>query len=282
MIPGNPSTSTTVPAALPDSPQLSSRFVVNQARQERINTQEAKGKKRAERRARGIASRNTTVQHFEPYSRGVQFFIKFFLGGPKNPQDYPDPPSEEEKRAQYWIEKRSQQILKQLETLRQTLSSKPVAEQDYFVARAESEIRKRIKLPPFIQAKKVGELRASHPISLQVKADVERELALGGICRMTFEWSIQGQEESTWNYAVVDIMARKSVEWLRLWMKLTDEQAAEAPAIVKRWLQGKCREITQFKNSDAGAYKAAKQSTLVKQQFTRWRKKVRGFFLDVN
>ncbi|KNZ61639.1 hypothetical protein VP01_1375g3 [Puccinia sorghi] len=63
-------------------------------------------------------------------------------------------------------------------------------------------------------------------------------------------------------------------------MKLTDEQAAEAPAIVKRWLQGKCREITQYKNSDARAYKTAKQSTLVKQQFTRWRKKELAHGLD--
>ena len=242
-----------------------------------MNAQESREKKRAQRRARGIATRNTTVQHFEPYSRGVQFFIKFFLGGPNKPQDYPDPPSAQEKTAQYWIERRSQMILKQMDTLRQTLSSKPVAEQDYFVARAESEIRKRIQLPPFTPAKKVGQLRGSHPISMQVKADVEKELAVAGICRMTFDWSIQGQEESAWNYAVVDIMARKSVEWLRLWMKLTDEQAAEAPAIVKRWLQGKCREITQYKNSDARAYETAKQSTLVQQQFTRWRKKVSGF-----
>jgi len=242
-----------------------------------MNAQESREKKRAQRRARGIATRNTTVQHFEPYSRGVQFFIKFFLGGPNKPQHYPDPPSAQEKTAQYWIERRSQMSLKQMDTLRQTLSSKPVAEQDYFIARAESEIQKRIQLPPFTPAKIVGQLRGSHPISMQVKADVEKELAVAGICRMTFDWSIQGQEESAWNYAVVDIMARKSVEWLRLWMKLTDEQAAEAPAIVKRWLQGKCREITQYKNSDARAYETAKQSTLVQQKFTRWRKKVSGF-----
>ena len=123
-----------------------------------MNAQESREKKRAQCRARGIATRNTTVQHFEPYSRGVQFFIKFFLGGPNKPQDYPDPPSAQEKTAQYWIERRSQMILKQMDTLRQTLSSKPVAEQDYFVARAESEIRKRIQLPPFTPAKKVGQL----------------------------------------------------------------------------------------------------------------------------
>ena len=58
---------------------------------------------------------------------------------------------------------------------------------------------------------------------------------------------------------------------------VVDETNQRAPAIVKRWLQGKCREITQYKNSDARAYETAKQSMLVQQQFTRWRKKVSGF-----
>ena len=75
---------------------------------------------------------------------------------------------------------------------------------------------------------------------------MERELALAGISQMTFDWTADALGESSWNVAVVEVMARKSVDWLWLSMPIKNEEAMQAPAIVQRWLEGKCQEITQF------------------------------------
>jgi hypothetical protein len=93
------------PVPLPDEPRLSPSFIVNQARVGRAHVQEAREKKKAEKRIRGIASQNVTVEHHHPFSRGVQYFIKFFYGGPNKPHEYPLPPSNAEKESQYWVEK---------------------------------------------------------------------------------------------------------------------------------------------------------------------------------
>ncbi|EFP93677.2 uncharacterized protein PGTG_19338 [Puccinia graminis f. sp. tritici CRL 75-36-700-3] len=262
------------PPKVPKEPQLTAKFVARQAQVDKAGEEEAAAKKRVERRVRGMAQRNTTVSHFEPYSRGVQSFLKHFLGGPEKPHDYPPPPSEEEKEAQYWIEKRTEFILKQLDVIRHSLCDKPPAEQDYFVSRAESEIRKSIKAPPFTPAPKKGETRGSRTISSQTKGSVERELAAAGISRMTFDWTAAPADSSAWNVAVVDVMGKKSVEWLRLSMKITDEEAIQAPAIILRWLNGKCREIREFGNVEVGAYDASKKAKLAKAQYARWRKKI--------
>ena len=70
---------------------------MNQARVGRAHVQEAHKKKKAEQQIRGIASQNFTVEHHHPFSRGVQCFLKFFLGGPNKPHKYPSPPSNTEK-----------------------------------------------------------------------------------------------------------------------------------------------------------------------------------------
>ena len=107
--------------------------------------------------------------------------------------------------------------------------------------------------------------------------DVERELALAGISRMTFDWKADALAQSAWNVAVVEVMARKSVDWLRLSMPITNELAVQAPAIVQRWLEGKCREMTQYYDTDATRYDSQHKSKLIKAQFARWRKKVSFF-----
>ncbi|KAA1118601.1 hypothetical protein PGTUg99_015339 [Puccinia graminis f. sp. tritici] len=172
------------PPKVPKEPQLTAKFVARQAQVDKAGEEEAAAKKRVERRVRGMAQRNTT------------------------PHDYPPPPSEEEKEAQYWIEKRTEFILKQLDVIWHSLRDKPLAEQDYFVSRAESEIRKSIKPPPFTPAPKKGETRGSRPISSQTKGSVERELAAAGISRMTFDWTAAPADSSAWNMAVVDVMGK--------------------------------------------------------------------------
>jgi hypothetical protein len=103
---------------------------------------------------------------------------------------------------------------------------------------------------------------------------VERELAQAGILRMTYEWMLGPAEDLSWNSAVVEVMARKSVEWIQLAMRINDNMASQAPTIVQQWLGGKCRKIQQHHNQDAQEYKTKKKAKLEKAQFTRWRKKV--------
>jgi hypothetical protein len=156
-------------------------------RVEKSNVEEARKNKKAERRVRGIASRTVTIEHHHPFSRGIQSFIKFFLGGPNKPHKFLVTPSKAEKDAQYWVEKRSQFISSQLALIRESLSNKSVPEQDFFVRQAEEEIRKQIITPPFTPVPKVGDVRGSQPISCATKGDVERELARAGISRMTYK-----------------------------------------------------------------------------------------------
>jgi hypothetical protein len=120
----------------------------------------------------------------------------------------------------------------------------------------------------------MGDIRGSQPISSQTKGDVERELAQAGISRFTYNWRLGPAEDSAWNSAVVDVMARKSVKWIRLSSRITDDIAAQAPAIVLRWLQGKCREIQENKNQNPAEYDTQKKVKLAKAQFTRRQKKV--------
>jgi hypothetical protein len=91
---------------------------------------------------------------------------------------------------------------------------------------------------------------------------------------MTYEWMLGPAEDSSWNLAVVEVMARKSVEWIQLTLRIDNNMASQAPTIVQRWLCGKCQEIQKNQNQDAREYDNQKKERLAKAQFTRWRKKV--------
>jgi hypothetical protein len=127
----------------------------------------------------------------------------------------------------------------QLNRLRTALTEKMVAKQDFFVSQAEKEIRQKIPLPPFHPAQKISDLGGGQPITLQVRGDVERELAMAGISRFTFEWEVAKDQESAWNSTVVQVIGKKAVDWLRRAMKITNDESAQAPAIINRWLQSK-------------------------------------------
>jgi hypothetical protein len=51
-----------------------------------------------------MAQKSTLVEHYDKYARRIQHFIKFFLGDPVNPQDYPLSPTPEELEALYWVD----------------------------------------------------------------------------------------------------------------------------------------------------------------------------------
>ncbi|KAH9462225.1 hypothetical protein Pst134EB_006135 [Puccinia striiformis f. sp. tritici] len=89
---GQSSNPTNKPAPLPKEPQLSTEFTVKQAQIEKSKIEDAAAKKKIGRPVRGMAQKKSIAQHyFEPYTRGVQFFIKSFLGGPDKPQVFPHP-----------------------------------------------------------------------------------------------------------------------------------------------------------------------------------------------
>ncbi|OAV86854.1 hypothetical protein PTTG_29695 [Puccinia triticina 1-1 BBBD Race 1] len=248
-----------------ERPRLDPHFVVENARGARAHVEENGIRIRGERRARGIARKEALNEHCDKYSRGIQHFIKFFLGGPVKPQDYPSSPTTEELEALYWVDRQSKMIIEQLDRLRSSLSAKSLAEQDFYVAQAEKEIRKNIPLPTFHPAPRKGDLGGGKPISLQTKGDVERALALAGISRFTFEWNVPRDEDLTWNSAVIEVMGKKSVEWLGQSMKISEEETGQVAAIIKRWLETKSREIQQYGDMD--------KST--KAQYQRWRKNIK-------
>ena len=147
------------------APKDEPKFLVERGRLARAQAEEGKGKKCEERRARVMAHRKTSVQHFEPNSRGVQYFIKYFLGAPTKPHEYPKKLTDAKNESQYWFERCSQKILKKLDKLRQALANKTLYEQDYFIALVKAEIQKRIQLPPFMLVAKVEDLHGHRMIS---------------------------------------------------------------------------------------------------------------------
>ncbi|KAA1131549.1 hypothetical protein PGTUg99_030135 [Puccinia graminis f. sp. tritici] len=258
-----------------DRSRLDPDIVIEHARGARASVEERGNRIREERRARGIAKKATLNEHCDKYSRGIQPFIKFFLGGPTIPHDYPPSPTSEELEALYWVDRRSTIIIEQLERLRSSLSARSTAEQDFFLAQAEKEIRKNIPLPTFHPAPRKGVLSGGRPISTQTKADVERALALAGISRFTFEWNVPRDEDSIWNSAVIEVMGKKSVEWLGRSIKINEEEAGQAAAIIKRWLETKSREIQQYGGMNKEEYTTLKSQKATKALLQRWRKKIK-------
>ncbi|OAV87049.1 hypothetical protein PTTG_29599 [Puccinia triticina 1-1 BBBD Race 1] len=233
------------PSKLPETSRLDPKFVVENARRAREEAEANEDHHRAEKRLRGIAGKQALAEHCDKLSRGIQSFVKFFLGNPDKPQDYPPAPTREEIKAQYWVDQRTASIKRELDRLRQRLQGKTPAELDYFVSLAEKEIRKNIQLPSFIPAAQKGNHKGQ-PVSSQTKGDVERALALAGISRLTFEWEISHGVVSTWNSTILEVLGGKSVEWLRRSMPVTDEQAAQAPAIIQRWIrENRCTMVNK-------------------------------------
>ena len=257
-----------------DRSRLDPKFALEQARGTRAGAEQRGARKREERRVRGIAKKAKLNDHCDKYSRGIQHFIKFFLGGPTKPQDYPTSPTQAELEALYWVDRRSKLIIEQLERLRKDLAARPIAEQDFILTVAEKEIRKKITLPPFKPAERIGDLGGGKPISIQTKGDVERALALAGISRFTFQWNVPRDEESTWNSSVIAVISTKALEWLARSIKISDEEGAQAGDIIRRWLQNKSREIQQFQAMEPEDYKKIKVVKSTKAQYQRWRKKV--------
>ncbi|KAA1119705.1 hypothetical protein PGT21_032198 [Puccinia graminis f. sp. tritici] len=232
------------------------------------------GSRRAEKRVRGIAGKRVLAEHCDKYSRGIQSFIKFFLGNPKRPQDYPSAPTPDELKALYWVERRAESIKQNLSRLREKLQGKAPAEVEFCVSQAEKEIRKNIKMPPFTPVVQIGPHKGQ-PVSAQTKGDVERSLALAGISRLTFDWDVSHISESPWNSAVVEVLGSRAVEWLRRSTPITDEQACQASAIILRWVHTKSGEIRDATNMGSEAYDQMKKGRTTKAQYERWRKKIR-------
>ncbi|PLW15607.1 hypothetical protein PCANC_24111 [Puccinia coronata f. sp. avenae] len=222
-----------VPDALPEQARLTAEFALHQARGARARTDKTNGRKREE----------------------------------LNPQDYPRSPTPKELKALHWVDQRSQAIMAQLNCLRTALTEKTVAEQDLFVSQAEKEIRQKILLPPFHPAQKISDLGRGQPITLQVQGDVERELAMAGISRFTFEWEVAKDQESAWNSTVVQVIGKKAVDWLRQAMKITNDESAQAPAIINHWLQSKSRELRQFQGMRLDQYTEVKSKKATKAQY---------------
>jgi len=109
---------------------------------------------------------------------------------------------------------------------------------------------------------------------MQTKGDVERALALAGISRFTFQWDVPRDEDSAWNSAAIEVMSKKSVEWLGRSMKITDEEGAQAGDIIRRWLQNKSREVQQYQAMAPEEYKKLRSVKSTKALYQRWRKKV--------
>ena len=260
--------------AITGGPRKDAKFALDQARGSRAMLELRGAQVREERRVRGIAKKVTLNEHCDKFSRGIQHFIKFFLGGPTSPQDYPITPTKEELEALYWVDSRSKMILEQLERLRKSLSTRSAAEQDFILTMAEKEIRKKIPLPPFQPAVRKGDLGGGRPISVQTKADVERALAVAGISRFTFQWDVPRDEDSTWNSAVIEVISKKSLEWLGRTMKIGDEESGQVGDIIRRWLKNKSREIQQYQAMSVDEYKKIKSVKSTKTLYQRWRKKV--------
>ncbi|KAA1115822.1 hypothetical protein PGT21_000668 [Puccinia graminis f. sp. tritici] len=169
----------TEPSTIPETSRLDPKFVVENARREREKTEANEGSRRAEKRVRGIAGKRVLAEHCDKYSRGIQSFIKFFLGNPTRPQDYPSAPTPDELKALYWVERRAESIKQNLSRLREKLQGKAPAEVEFCVSQAEKEIRKNIKMPPFTPVVLQIGPHKGQPVSAQTKGDVERSLALG-------------------------------------------------------------------------------------------------------
>jgi hypothetical protein len=108
-----------------------------------------------------------------------------------------------------------------------------------------------MKLLPFTPASRRGDVHGSQPISSHKKGDVERELEQAGILRILYEWMLCPAEDLSWNSAVVELMATKSIEWIQLATRINNDMASQALTKVQQWLGGKCREIQQHHNQDA-------------------------------
>ncbi|OAV88223.1 hypothetical protein PTTG_29107 [Puccinia triticina 1-1 BBBD Race 1] len=232
------------------SDRLNPEFVFANARKAR---NEAKAP-----RASGDLGGEALVEHHNKLSRSIQLFVKFFLGNPAKPQDYPRTPTAEELADQYLVEKRSAVIVEQLDRVRDALAGRPDSKIDYYVSVAEREIRCNIVLPPFTPA---------------TKADVERAFELAGISRITFEWAKAGGV-SAWNSAVVDVLATKAIDWILRTTSLREDQVGQAPAIIQRWVQTKSREMREFQDMEVPACNKLKNEKIKKDQYLQWRKKI--------
>ncbi|OAV91098.1 hypothetical protein PTTG_04658, partial [Puccinia triticina 1-1 BBBD Race 1] len=157
-----------VPSDIEDTSRLAPEFVVANARKVREQADKSENERRSSRKARGIAQKGPLAEHYNKFSRGIQNFVKFFLGQPDKPQDYPQAPTPKELEDQYWVEKRSEIILKQLNRVREALADRPAAEVDFHVGVAEKEIRRNTKSPPFTPASSKGAGKGCRPISPQM------------------------------------------------------------------------------------------------------------------
>jgi hypothetical protein len=135
-----------------------------------------------------------------------------------------------------------------------SISATPTAEQDFFQAQAKKEIRKNIPLPSFHPAPRKGVLSGGRPISTQTKADVERALALARISRFMFEWNFPRDEDLIWNSAVIEVMGKKLVEWLGRSVKINEDEAGQAAAIIKWWLKTLTHE--RLNNTEAWMWRS--------------------------
>ena len=270
---GSTSQTLNEPNTPPEPPRLPPQLVVEAARKARKNVEETEDNRRAEKRVRVMAGKAVLAEHCDKFSRGIQSFVKCFLGNPTRTQDYPTAPTPWELQSLYWVAQRTEAIKNQLNRLRQLLHDKPTVEVDFVVSQAEREIRKNIKMPPFTPATQKGDHKGQ-AVSTQTKADVERALALAGILRLTFEWDVKYGADLTWNLTVIEVLGSKAVAWLRRSTPISSEEAGQAPAVIQRWVNTKCREIREVATLGGDSYNQKKASQAAKAQWERWRKKV--------
>ena len=202
------------------------------------------GNQLSEKRVRVIAGKAVLAKHCNKISRGIQAFVKFFLGNPTKMQDYPPPPTPPELKSLYRVEQRAEAIKTQLNQLRELLHERPPAKVDFMVSQAKKEIRQRITMPPFTPAICKGDHKGQ-PVSSQTQADVKRALVLAGISRLTFDWDVRYGGDSPWNSTVIKLLGSKAVDWLQRLGPVSCEEAGQAPVVIQQWVNAKFWQIRE-------------------------------------
>ncbi|PLW05544.1 hypothetical protein PCANC_22823 [Puccinia coronata f. sp. avenae] len=225
------------PNAQPEASQLPPQLVVKAARRARKKGKDNEDNRQAEKRVRVIAGKAVLAKHCDKFSRGIQAFVKFFLGN-------------------------------------LTKADRPPAEVDFMVSQAKREIRQRITMPPFTPAVRKGEHKGQS-VSSNTQADVKRALVLAGISQLTFDWDVKDGGDSPWNSTVIEVLRSKAVDWIQRLGPVSCKKAGQAPAVIQQWVNTKCWEIWEAASLAGENYNQIKVAKAAKAQFERWQKKIK-------
>lgn len=229
---------------------------------------------RNDRKLHKVVAKPSLPSQSSNLARTLRTFIKFLMGMPASPADYPANPTLIEIASwESWDARRYCAIKKHMDNFRTKHANLGKERCKQAEIEELARIRRESNPPQFTPTPFVP--CAELNIPKRVKTSCEDDLQLAGFGRFTFRWGFSF-ESSSWNAGVGSIATKHYEIWAKTQRGLVWGEMEHVTGVLDRWVQGQAKEMEKLSLLGPEGHQTVKKQKAFNLLKGRKRKQVRS------